>query len=549
MNQENGIHISFHVVQPEIQNIKYFVFKDEKYPVDFDKLKKNSKYFYRNQKQFKQIYDVSILDEADEKLITISDKAIQAFISSCQNEPAQINLSDVIPLQYLSYKYEFPNLISVTEKCIQENSDKLIFQSLLFKLSLRPNSKTFSIPTNFFNTRNEEEIISDHFNDYLKDDQMLSLPIPVLYRIFNLCHSKHERQFNENSNDVIEFLFKCLDKYGEAASILFSYVDFKKQSIGVVNRLIQNYSDKFNFNFINSTLLKTTIQLTSEVTKIKEEFSSLIYQMKQKQEEEFSKMKENEEQRRKIFEEEMANMKEEEKKREMEFFKMKEDYEKRKKLFEEEFGKMKEEVNRKQKELDDEMKRFQENEEKKRLLELQNRNVKELPYIKGNEFHGIMRYLTVKTGGNIHDNKTIEITSNFALSSPKNLVDYDNSFNNYNSGPPKSEPKICFDFKDKSIQLFNYSIQSYYRGSGHLKNWVIEVSNDGLNWTTIDQHSNDSTLNGNSITATFNINPQPTTFYRYVQLRTTGVSWYGNNRYDIFFPFIEFYGKLKKAPS
>lgn len=145
MNQENGIHISFHVVQPEIQNIKYFVFKDEKYPVDFDKLKKNSKYFYRNQKQFKQIYDVSILDEADEKLITISDKAIQAFISSCQNEPAQINLSDVIPLQYLSYKYEFPNLISVTEKCIQENSDKLIFQSLLFKLSLRPNSKTFSI--------------------------------------------------------------------------------------------------------------------------------------------------------------------------------------------------------------------------------------------------------------------------------------------------------------------------------------------------------------------------------------------------------------------
>ena len=335
-----------------------------------------------------------------------------------------------------------------------------------------------------------------------------------------------------------------------------------QQSIGVVNRLILNYSDKFNFNFINSTLLKTTIQLTSEVTKIKEEFSSLIYQMKQQQEEEFSKMKENEEQRQTIFEEEMAKMKEEEKKREMEFLKMKEDDEKRKKLFEEEFRKMKEEVNRKQKEMDNEMKSFKENEEKKRLLELPNRNVKELPYVKGKEFHGIMRYLTVKTGGNIHDNKTIEITSSDDNSGcpPKNLVDYDNSNNFYDSGSLlRSEPKICFDFKAKSIQLFNYSIQSHHNNSGdgkstsgypgHLKNWVIEVSNDGRHWETIDQHSNDSTLNGNSIIATFNINPQPTTFYRYVQLRATGASWYGNNRYDIFFPFIEFYGKLKEAPS
>ena len=218
----------------------------KKFPIDFDKLKKNSNYFYRNRKEFKQVDSINILDEFDNELIDISEDAIQAFVASCQNEPCQIHLSDVIPLQYLSYKYEFPRLITITDKFIQEHSDKLVFESILYKLSLRPNNETFSIPSEFFDTKNEEEIICDHLNEYIQNDQMHLLPVPVLHRIFSNCHSKSENKLRENPNELIEFLFKCLDKYGKDASVLFSLVDFENQTIGVVNKLIQNYSNVFD---------------------------------------------------------------------------------------------------------------------------------------------------------------------------------------------------------------------------------------------------------------------------------------------------------------
>lgn len=81
---------------------------------------------------------------------------------------------------------------------------------------------------------------------------------------------------------------------------------------------------------------------------------------------------------------------------------------------------------------------------------------------------------------------------------------------------------------------------------GHLRNWVIEVSNDGKTWKIIDRHENDSTLNGSSIITNFDIKSKTNDFYRFVKLRTTGLSWDGNDRHDIFFPFIEIYGKMKE---
>lgn len=82
------------------------------------------------------------------------------------------------------------------------------------------------------------------------------------------------------NSEIIKFLFGCLDKYGKEASVLFSFINFENQSIEVVNRLLKNYSDVFDFNMINSTLLKTTSQLTSELNKLKLEFANTLTQMK-----------------------------------------------------------------------------------------------------------------------------------------------------------------------------------------------------------------------------------------------------------------------------
>ena len=171
---------------------------------------------------------------------------------------------------------------------------------------------------------------------------------------------------------------------------------------------------------------------------------------------------------------------------------------------------------------------------------------------KGNEFDGIMRYLTNKTGGNIHDNGTIEITSNSFCNGhhPKNSVDYDNS-TFYASVNDSTLAHICFDFKDNRIQLSNYSIKSYNRSQNyeHLRSWVVEVSNDGEEFKEIDSHSDDPTLNNSNSVGTFNISKGSNKFYRYIRIRQTNYSWYGypnNNNHQYYIQFIEFFGKLKE---
>ena len=53
------------------------------------------------------------------------------------------------------------------------------------------------------------------------------------------------------------------------------------------------------------------------------------------------------------------------------------------------------------------------------------------PFTENNEFNGIIKYLTGKTGGNIHDNGTINVSSNSIYGNkghPKNLLDFNEIF-------------------------------------------------------------------------------------------------------------------------
>lgn len=161
-----------------------------------------------------------------------------------------------------------------------------------------------------------------------------------------------------------------------------------------------------------------------------------------------------------------------------------------------------------------------------------------------------MRYLTKTTGGNIHDNKTIEITSNmiYELNHPKNLVDYQNDNYYYPSGNDKNA-YACFDFKDKLVQITGYSIKSYdgKENSRHIRNWSVEVSNDGERWEEIDRRQNESSLNGPNRIVSFQISPERKQFYRFIRILETVISWDGrNNRYDSVFSKVEFFGKLQQ---
>lgn len=176
--------------------------------------------------------------------------------------------------------------------------------------------------------------------------------------------------------------------------------------------------------------------------------------------------------------------------------------------------------------------------------------IKTFEHDSNNEFHGIMRHLSEETNENIHDNGTIEITTNSLYNDsdsyhPKNVVDYQKN-NNYESNNKLQDAEICFDFKDNSIQLSEYSIQtsSGDQNGYHLRNWVVEVSNDKKKWDIVDQHNNDSSLRGKSLIVTFKTK-EMASFYRYIRIRQTGKSW--NDSYETVIYYLEFYGKLKEA--
>ena len=100
---------------------------------------------------------------------------------------------------------------------------------------------------------------------------------------------------------MINFLFKILDKKGKDCSILFNNIDFREENICVINRLLNEYSDKFDFNMINSTMAKTTMKLSSELTKQKEEHLKIFSEMERtisNERTEINKLREEEEQAR-----------------------------------------------------------------------------------------------------------------------------------------------------------------------------------------------------------------------------------------------------------
>ena len=189
--------------------------------------------------------------------------------------------------------------------------------------------------------------------------------------------------------------------------------------------------------------------------------------------------------------------------------------------------------------------------------------IKCLVYKESNpKFNGILKFLTNKAGSNLHDSKTVSITTNSMHSDdshfifffkdenhyhPKNLVDFDKD-NEYKSNDTGGAI-VCFDFMERLVQINKYEIR---RGSNqaetpNLKNWVIEMSKDGVSWEVTDRRSNDISLNSAEDVVALDVNNPLKEFYRYIRIRQTGISWYSSYNCNVIsLSAIDFYGKIKE---
>lgn len=260
-----------HYIKPIKRNTKNFIYKSKKYPVSFDSIKINSNYFYDNSENFKD-ENIELHLEID-----IEEDTINSFIDCCENKAFKVNDSNVFHLDYLSKKYDVPELSKLTKEYLYNSNTNLAFQSLLFKYQFQKNKNSISDDElQNFDTSNEEDIIGHRLNEYLNDERLLDLPIPVIDRILK------KYLIENNDQNIIEFLFKCLDKHKRKASVLFLNIKMENQSNNLIIRLINDYSDIFDFNMVNlRSILNTSSELLKELTKIKIEFTQKISEMNQ----------------------------------------------------------------------------------------------------------------------------------------------------------------------------------------------------------------------------------------------------------------------------
>ena len=151
-----------------------------------------------------------------------------------------------------------------------KNQKPLVFKSIKYKLQTQKTRSNIDLNT-------EEDIISSNFFEFINDEELISLPVIVLYRIVSKEQLNIKSMNLTNQGQFIEFLFKCLDKYKREASILFLNLDLENEHFEVLTRIIAFYSDVFDFNFINSKYLaKSASNLMSEMKRLKIKYTNKL---------------------------------------------------------------------------------------------------------------------------------------------------------------------------------------------------------------------------------------------------------------------------------
>ena len=158
---------------------------------------------------------------------------------------------------------------------------------------------------------------------------------------------------------------------------------------------------------------------------------------------------------------------------------------------------------------------------------------------------GIFTYYRENCGGNPVTNHLMTVTKSSSLAGdPREVLDTTSSDNNWTN--EETNANFVFHFLNHSFHMTHYRIRSVHFETGwaHLKQWVIEGSDDGNNYTVIDKRTDDNHLNGNGNEFTFECNNDTKQSFSYFRLRMNGNNH--RNNLGLGIRRIEFYGDSEK---
>lgn len=151
-------------------------------------------------------------------------------------------------------------------------------------------------------------------------------------------------------------------------------------------------------------------------------------------------------------------------------------------------------------------------------------------------FEGIIQYLK----GSVKVSASTICNEDYEKYGPMNVLNSDTDL--FFSSKDEKNSWFIFDFCNHRINPNCYEIMSAYskKGSSHMKSWVLEGSNDYLEWNIIDVNKNCESLNDKNATETFITPTNSNHFYRFLRIKQIGPNWKGKD--FLKFKQVEFYG-------
>ena len=157
----------------------------------------------------------------------------------------------------------------------------------------------------------------------------------------------------------------------------------------------------------------------------------------------------------------------------------------------------------------------------------------------GDWCYGINEYLRSIGCGNPHTRELLEITaSGTTHNNCHNLLDY--GWHSCWCSTDDANSYVQFDFKNLRVCVRGYCLRSG-NGSNGLRSWVLESSDDGKTWDSIDERNTDD-LTGNFVAKQYKCQVKMTGYRQYFRIRQRGKNRDGND--ILCLSELEFLGKI-----
>lgn len=231
-----------------------FIYKNKRFPFKMCYFELCSKYFLQNSDKFQLMQDIELLEllelhgEENHDELNIDEDTIKNFIKYVQQEEISVDHENVIFLHYLSKRFEVDELEEDTKEYIFSHQDELAIEIL----KGCQYDRTFDEET-------YENIISNNFEEYMKNEELTRLPIPKIHRILTKYFNNEPESIKYK--EINEFIEEVIDHQGRTASILLSFIRIDESNIDFISNMIEKYSERVDFEFIDFSVTKTILSV------------------------------------------------------------------------------------------------------------------------------------------------------------------------------------------------------------------------------------------------------------------------------------------------